>query len=49
MFLSSYAGQIVNIRHLDRVINSINGWYQERGLTGLVGEVNPPDGFSSVI
>lgn len=49
MFLSSYAGQIVNIRHLDQVINSINGWYQERGLTGLVGEVNSPDGFSFVI
>ncbi|CAL9078421.1 unnamed protein product [Musa textilis] len=29
-------GKIVNIRRLDQVINSINGWYQERGLTGLV-------------
>lgn len=34
--LSSYAGKIVNIRHLDQVIKSINGWYQDRGLTGLV-------------
>ncbi|XP_072966441.1 outer envelope protein 80, chloroplastic [Typha angustifolia] len=29
-------GKIVNIRHLDRVVKSINGWYQDRGLTGLV-------------
>ncbi|XP_008798772.2 outer envelope protein 80, chloroplastic-like isoform X1 [Phoenix dactylifera] len=29
-------GKIVNIRHLDQVIKSINGWYYERGLSGLV-------------
>ncbi|KAM3227957.1 hypothetical protein ACQJBY_059604 [Aegilops geniculata] len=29
-------GKIINIRHLDQVIKSINGWYQERGLTGMV-------------
>ncbi|BAF08106.1 Os02g0196300 [Oryza sativa Japonica Group] len=29
-------GKIINIRHLDQVIKSVNGWYQERGLTGLV-------------
>ncbi|WOK92947.1 outer envelope protein 80, chloroplastic isoform X1 [Canna indica] len=29
-------GKIVNVRHLDEVIKSINGWYQDRGLTGLV-------------
>ncbi|XP_020109745.1 outer envelope protein 80, chloroplastic [Ananas comosus] len=29
-------GKIVNIRHLDQAIKSINGWYQDRGLTGLV-------------
>ncbi|AQK69636.1 Outer envelope protein 80 chloroplastic [Zea mays] len=29
-------GKIINIRHLDQVIKSVNRWYQERGLTGLV-------------
>ncbi|KAJ0988151.1 hypothetical protein J5N97_006507 [Dioscorea zingiberensis] len=32
-------GKIVNIRHLDEVINSINGWYTERGLFGLVSSI----------
>ncbi|XP_076903013.1 outer envelope protein 80, chloroplastic-like [Bidens hawaiensis] len=32
-------GKIVNIRRLDEVINSINGWYMERGLFGLVSGV----------
>lgn len=36
VLVSSYAGKIVNIRRLDEVINSINGWYMERGLFGLV-------------
>ncbi|MFS8005765.1 putative POTRA domain, surface antigen D15 [Helianthus anomalus] len=35
----SYVGKIVNIRRLDEVINSINGWYMERGLFGLVSGV----------
>lgn len=34
--VSSCAGKVVNIRRLDEVINSINGWYMERGLFGLV-------------
>ncbi|XP_010928864.1 outer envelope protein 80, chloroplastic [Elaeis guineensis] len=29
-------GKIINIQHLDQVIKSINGWYYERGLSGLV-------------
>lgn len=29
-------GKIVNIRRLDEVISSINGWYVERGLFGMV-------------
>ncbi|KAL6888326.1 hypothetical protein ACP4OV_009352 [Aristida adscensionis] len=29
-------GKIINIRHLDQVIKSVNGWYQERGLIGLI-------------
>ncbi|KAG6787671.1 hypothetical protein POTOM_003714 [Populus tomentosa] len=33
---SSCAGKVVNIKHLDEVINSINGWYMERGLFGMV-------------
>lgn len=33
---SNDAGKIVNIRRLDEVISSINGWYLERGLFGLV-------------
>ncbi|ERN11759.1 hypothetical protein AMTR_s00022p00244130 [Amborella trichopoda] len=32
-------GKVVNIRHLDGVINSINGWYMERGLFGMVSEI----------
>ncbi|XP_068641814.1 outer envelope protein 80, chloroplastic isoform X2 [Aristolochia californica] len=32
-------GKIVNIRRLDEVINSINGWYMDRGLFGLVSDV----------
>ncbi|KAL7594668.1 hypothetical protein Lser_V15G29136 [Lactuca serriola] len=32
-------GKIVNIRQLDHVINSINGWYMERGLFGLVSGI----------
>uniref|UniRef100_A0A7N0TTD9 Outer envelope protein 80, chloroplastic n=1 Tax=Kalanchoe fedtschenkoi TaxID=63787 RepID=A0A7N0TTD9_KALFE len=32
-------GKVVNIRHLDEVISSINGWYMERGLFGLVSDV----------
>jgi len=33
---SSCAGKVVNIKHLDEVINSINDWYMERGLFGMV-------------
>lgn len=29
-------GKIVNLKRLDEVISSINGWYMERGLFGLV-------------
>lgn len=32
-------GKIVNIRRLDEVISSINGWYMERGLFGLVSGI----------
>lgn len=32
-------GKIVNVRHLGEVIKSINGWYAERGLFGLVSDV----------
>lgn len=32
-------GKVVNIRRLDEVINSINGWYMERGLFGSVSDV----------
>ncbi|XP_057953580.1 outer envelope protein 80, chloroplastic [Malania oleifera] len=32
-------GKVVNIRRLDEVINSINGWYMERGLFGMVSDV----------
>lgn len=36
ILVSSGAGKVVNIRRLDEVISSINGWYMERGLFGLV-------------
>ncbi|XP_010257285.1 PREDICTED: outer envelope protein 80, chloroplastic-like isoform X1 [Nelumbo nucifera] len=32
-------GKVVNIRRLDEVIRSINGWYMERGLFGMVSDV----------
>ncbi|XP_010673607.2 outer envelope protein 80, chloroplastic isoform X1 [Beta vulgaris subsp. vulgaris] len=32
-------GKVVNIRRLDEVIDSINGWYMERGLFGMVSGV----------
>ncbi|KDO61303.1 hypothetical protein CISIN_1g008548mg [Citrus sinensis] len=32
-------GKIINIRRLDEVITSINGWYMEHGLFGLVSGV----------
>ncbi|KAH9771786.1 Outer envelope protein 80 [Citrus sinensis] len=32
-------GKVVNIRRLDEVITSINGWYMERGLFGMVSGV----------
>lgn len=32
-------GKVVNIRRLDEVLNSINGWYMERGLFGVVSGV----------
>lgn len=34
--LSSYAGKVVNVKRLDEVINSIDNWYMERGLFGMV-------------
>ena len=36
----SYAGKVVNIRRLDQVIDSINGWYMERGLFGMVSSLS---------
>ncbi|KAI3449943.1 hypothetical protein Pfo_006608 [Paulownia fortunei] len=33
-------GKVVNIRRLDEVISSINGWYMERGLFGMVSDVD---------
>ncbi|KAL3647589.1 Outer envelope protein 80, chloroplastic [Castilleja foliolosa] len=33
-------GKVVNIRRLDEVISSINGWYMERGLFGMVSGVD---------
>lgn len=39
--LSSCAGKIVNIRHLNEVVHSIDGWYRERGLFGLVSPSFP--------
>ncbi|GAB2277002.1 Outer envelope protein 80, chloroplastic [Dionaea muscipula] len=32
-------GKVVNVRRLDEVINSINGWYMERGLFGMVSGI----------
>ncbi|KAL5697521.1 Outer envelope protein 80 [Ranunculus cassubicifolius] len=32
-------GKIVNIRHLNEVIHSIDGWYRDRGLFGLVSDL----------
>lgn len=38
--VSSYAGKVVNVRRLDEVINSIDSWYMERGLFGMVSFVH---------
>ncbi|CAA6670854.1 unnamed protein product [Spirodela intermedia] len=32
-------GKVVNVRHLNDVVNSVNGWYAEHGLFGLVSGV----------
>lgn len=32
-------GKVINLRRLDKVITSINDWYMERGLFGLVSSV----------
>ncbi|KAG9128891.1 hypothetical protein Leryth_009615 [Lithospermum erythrorhizon] len=32
-------GKVVNIRRLDDIISSINGWYMERGLFGMVSGI----------
>ncbi|OMO68528.1 Bacterial surface antigen (D15) [Corchorus capsularis] len=32
-------GKVINLKRLDEVINSINGWYLERGLFGLVSGI----------
>ncbi|MQL94287.1 hypothetical protein Taro_026945 [Colocasia esculenta] len=32
-------GKVVNVRHLNEVVNSVNGWYADRGLFGLVSDV----------
>lgn len=34
--VSSCAGKVVNLKRLDQVISSINGWYMDHGLFGLV-------------
>ena len=48
ILVSSYAGKVVNIRRLDEVINSINGWYVERGLFGMVSTSSMLTNISSV-
>ncbi|PPD66514.1 hypothetical protein GOBAR_DD36612 [Gossypium barbadense] len=40
LLVSSCAGKVVNLKRLDEVINSINGWYMECGLFGLVSGVD---------
>lgn len=37
--VSSSAGKIINIKHLDETVDSINSWYMERGLFGMVSVV----------
>ncbi|KAJ7980765.1 outer envelope protein 80, chloroplastic [Quillaja saponaria] len=32
-------GKVINLRRLDEVISSINGWYMERGLFAMVSDV----------
>lgn len=39
LLVSSSAGKIINIKHLDETIDSINSWYMERGLFGMVSVV----------
>ncbi|XP_026425096.1 outer envelope protein 80, chloroplastic-like isoform X2 [Papaver somniferum] len=35
----AFHGKVVNIRRLNEVINSIDGWYRDRGLFGLVSDL----------
>lgn len=32
----SCAGKVVNIQRLNKVLDTLNGWYKERGLFGQV-------------
>lgn len=45
IFVVSCAGKVINIRRLNEVINSINGWYMERGLFGSVSTEFSLSGF----
>lgn len=48
IFVVSCAGKVINIRRLNEVINSINGWYMERGLFGSVSTEFSLSGFGCV-
>ncbi|MBA0609906.1 hypothetical protein Godav_010831 [Gossypium davidsonii] len=41
-------GKVVNLKRLDQVISSINGWYMDRGLFGLVSALPSLTGDANV-
>jgi len=42
MLVSSCVGKVINIKRLEEAITSINGWYMERGLFGIVSALFTP-------
>ena len=37
-FLFALSGKVVNIQRLNAVLDTLNGWYRDRGLFGQVSE-----------
>jgi outer membrane protein insertion porin family len=44
MLVSSCVGKVINIKRLEEAITSINGWYMERGLFGIVSDIDTLSG-----
>ncbi|CAD5332174.1 unnamed protein product [Arabidopsis thaliana] len=40
----NFVGKVINIKRLEEAITSINGWYMERGLFGIVSDIDTLSG-----